>query len=178
VSWAVVPNPLGLPLETRYQVPNAAIFKGGEGCWYDDGVVFFTCKGSNRVWQYDTVAERCDVIYDGPRSARTPCSRGRQHHRAHAVAGPARRRGRRQHGAGHRDGRHRDVAPFLRYPVKDSEIAGPAFTADGTRLYFSSQAKNVLPLGGETFEITGPFRGAQPAPSPAPSAVPSPSSLG
>jgi hypothetical protein len=86
VSWAVVPNPLGLPLETRYQVPNAAIFKGGEGCWYDDGVVFFTCKGSNRVWQYDTVAERCDVIYDGSAvgkdavltgSTTSPCTRSR-----------------------------------------------------------------------------------------------------
>jgi secreted PhoX family phosphatase len=34
-----------------------------------------------------------------------------------------------------------------------SELTGPAFSPDGTRLYFSSQRSP-----GETFEITGPFR--------------------
>jgi hypothetical protein len=173
VTWAVVPNPLGLPLETRYQVPNAAIFKGGEGCWYDDGVVFFTCKGSNRVWQYDTVAERCDVLYDVADHGDTPVLSGVDNITVHPQSKDL---------LVAEDGgdmelvivsaEDRSVAPFLRYPVEDSEIAGPAFTADGTRLYFSSQAKNVLPLGGETFEITGPFRGTAAAPR---GPVPSPS---
>jgi hypothetical protein len=168
-----VPNPLGLPLETRYQAPNAAIFKGGEGCWYDDGVVFFTCKGSNRVWQYDTVAERCDVLYDVADHGDTPVLSGVDNITVHPQSKDL---------LVAEDGgdmelvivsaEDRSVAPFLRYPVEDSEIAGPAFTADGTRLYFSSQAKNVLPLGGETFEITGPFRGTAAAPR---GPVPSPS---
>ena len=41
---------------------------------------------------------------------------------------------------------------------QSSEIAGPAFSPDGKRLYFSSQRG---PAGnnqdGVTFEITGPF---------------------
>ena len=64
VRWEVVRNPLGLPLPTRYQVENAAVFDGGEGCWYDSGKVYFTTKGSNRVWVYDTVAETIDILYD------------------------------------------------------------------------------------------------------------------
>lgn len=160
VTWMPIPNPAGLPLETRYQVPSAAIFRGGEGCWYDDGIVYFTCKGSNRVWEYDTEAERVDILYDVADHVDDPVLRGVDNITVHAQSGDL---------FVAEDGGNmelviisaedRSVAPFLRYPVSDSEIAGPAFTGDGTRLYWSSQAKNVLPLGGETFEITGPFRG-------------------
>ncbi len=165
VTWMPVLNPLGLPVECRYQVPNAAIFKGGEGCWYDDGMVWFTCKGSNRVWQYDTERETVDILYDVADHGDDPVLRGVDNITVHAQSGDL---------LVAEDGGNmelvivsaedRTVAPFLRYPVSDSEITGPAFTADGTRLYWSSQAKNVLPLGGETFEITGPFRGTAAAP--------------
>ena len=54
------------------------------------------------------------------------------------------------------------VAPFLRVDGHDgSEITGPAFSPDGTRLYFSSQrgtgGGSTDP--GMTFEVAGPFRG-------------------
>ncbi len=40
----------------------------------------------------------------------------------------------------------------------DSEITGPAFSPDGSRLYFSSQrGKTGLAQDGVTFEVTGPF---------------------
>jgi len=39
-----------------------------------------------------------------------------------------------------------------------SEIAGPAFSPDGTRLYFSSQrGTSGQSSGGITYEISGPF---------------------
>ena len=68
-----------------------------------------------------------------------PADRRRQHHRQR-LRRPVRRRGRRQHG----DLRHHAattiVAPFLRMTGQSgSEITGPAFSPDGTRLYFSSQ---------------------------------------
>jgi secreted PhoX family phosphatase len=55
----------------------------------------------------------------------------------------------------------RIAAPFLQLVGHDgSEVAGPAFSPDGTRLYFSSQrgtdGGNNGP--GMTFEICGPFR--------------------
>jgi Tol biopolymer transport system component len=37
----------------------------------------------------------------------------------------------------------------------DSEITGPAFSPDGSRLYFSSQRGNGV---GITYEVRGPFR--------------------
>lgn len=52
------------------------------------------------------------------------------------------------------------VTPFLRIEGQSaSEITGPAFSPDGTRLYFSSQrGTSGSSSGGVTYEVTGPFR--------------------
>jgi hypothetical protein len=52
------------------------------------------------------------------------------------------------------------VAPFLRISGQSgSEITGPAFSPDGTRMYLSSQrGTSGSSSGGITYEITGPFR--------------------
>ena len=42
-------------------------FNGGEGIWFDAGTIYFTTKGDNRVWAYDTVAGTLGTIYDGGR---------------------------------------------------------------------------------------------------------------
>ena len=51
------------------------------------------------------------------------------------------------------------VVEFLRivgHP--ESEVAGPAFNPDGTRLYFSSQRGTTgRGRGGITYEVSGPF---------------------
>ncbi|MBF6057276.1 MULTISPECIES: alkaline phosphatase PhoX [Thiomicrorhabdus] len=49
---------------TRYQVADATIFHGGEGCWYHQGKVYFTTKGDNRVWEYDVDTQGLSVLYD------------------------------------------------------------------------------------------------------------------
>lgn len=170
VRWVPVLNPLGLPLECRYQVPTAAIFKGGEGCWYDDGVVFFTTKGTNRVWAYDTAKSTVDIVYDantiGPDAPLTGVDNLVVHPDSHDLFVCE-------------DGGNmeivlithetREVAPFLRYPVPHSELAGAAFDPSGTRLYFASQGKRHTvdeatgkTIFGEIFEVSGPFRGAGP----------------
>ena len=169
VTWQPVLNPLGLPLECRYQVPTAAVFMGGEGCWYDDGLVFFTCKGSNRVWAYDTVQARMEIVYDAATAGPDAPLSGVDNLLVNPLS---------QDIFVAEDGgnmemvlitREREVAPFLRYPVPHSEIAGPAFDPGGTRLYFASQGKRHTvdeatgrTIFGEIFEVSGPFRGGAP----------------
>ena len=49
------------------------------------------------------------------------------------------------------------ASPFLQLEGHgSSEIAGPAFSPDGTRLYFSSQ-RGIDGKNGMTFEVTGAF---------------------
>ena len=182
VTWMPILNPLGEPTATRYQVPTAAVFRGGEGCWYDDGVVFFTCKGSNRVWAYDTGTAMMEIVYDaatlGPEAPLTGVDNLTVHADSHDLFVAE-------------DGGNmeivlithetREVAPFLRYPIPHSELCGVAFDPSGTRMYFASQGKRHTvdeatgrTIFGEIFEVTGPFRGTALAP-PAPAPMPSPS---
>ena len=48
-------------------------FNGGEGIWYDGGVLYFTTKGDKRVWAYDARTELLEVLYDRA-ARRTPRS--------------------------------------------------------------------------------------------------------
>lgn len=168
VEWQAIPNPVPRlggndparrELPTRKQVPEAAIFNGGEGCWYFDGLVYFTTKGDNRVWALDTNRNTIDLVYDKHSDqAFNPgiddvdnltVSAGGDVLVAEdgsemrlVVVGP-------------------DVKPFELVNVmgqRDSEICGPAFNPSGERLYFSSQNG---PAGnhadGRIYEVHGPF---------------------
>ena len=65
LTWAEVPNPNGGAADpTRDQVPAAVKFKGGEGIWYDEGVVYFTSKGDGRVWTYTVATSTLAILYD------------------------------------------------------------------------------------------------------------------
>ena len=66
VTWGRVPDPSGRTKEPRKQVAGAVIFNGGEGCWYDRGVCYFTTKGDGRVW-----------AYVGSEAGRARCAAGR-----------------------------------------------------------------------------------------------------
>jgi len=166
VRWAPIPNPTPLlgtmgggNAPTRKQVPGAQTFNGGEGCWYHDGVVYFTTKGDNCVWALDTRSNVLDLIYDKHRDGtfspgiddvdNVTVSAGGDIVVAEdgaemrlVVVGPG-------------------VQPFELLNVighEGSEICGPAFSPDGSRLYFSSQNG---PAGeetdGRTYEVRGPF---------------------
>ncbi|MFD0198650.1 alkaline phosphatase PhoX [Streptomyces albidoflavus] len=160
VTWAAVPGPSGAATATRNQVSGAKRFNGGEGCHYADDTCWFTTKGDNRVWRYDAVAQRLDLTYDdslvtGGAAPLTGVDN---------VTGSS---------SGDlyvaEDGGSMDicvitpddvVTPFLRIEGQSaSEITGPAFSPDGTRLYFSSQrGTSGSSSGGITYEVTGPFR--------------------
>lgn len=155
VVWKPVPDPSGSTTRTRYQVADALRFNGGEGCYYDRNVCYFTTKGDNRVWGYDAATSTVDVVYDDDMVATgAPVLRG-----VDAVT----------------VSRLRDVfvgedgddmqINMIRGGVvstvlqivgqSTSEITGIAFNPAGDRMYFSSQRGTGT--GGITYEVTGPF---------------------
>ena len=172
VTWLPVDNPDQPQSENRN--PSTTAFDGGEGCWFDSGYVYFTTKGDNRVWSYDTVRERIEIIYDDDMFPEGEAPLTGVDNVIVAPSGDL---------LVAEDGGNmeivlitpeRVVAPLLRIEGQDgSELCGPAFDPSGTRLYFSSQrgGDGGLPGGiptqdpgatgsgpGITYEVTGPFR--------------------
>lgn len=163
VTWVEIPDPAcagGTPC--RQQVA-ATTFDGGEGCVYDDGKVFLTTKGDDRVWMYDAETDVMTILYDASDFA-DPVLTGVDH----IIVQP---------GTGNlviaEDGgdleavmiRRSDFAVFpilqmtgpqhfelLGSPIV-SEVSGLAFNPAGDRLYFNSQRA----FGGITYEVTGPW---------------------
>lgn len=155
VRWHRVPAELSARHWPMFEHTTA--FDGGEGCWYDAGLVYFATKGDNRVWSYDDARKRLEVIYDASLHPGSPL-RG--------VDNIVVARSRDLYVAEDGDDMQlclitpeRVVAPFLELEGHErSEITGPAFNPAGDRLYFSSQ-RGVNNEGiGVTFEVHGPFR--------------------
>ena len=160
LTWHVVPDPTYSGFTpTRYQVGAATDFDGGEGCWYEGGLVYFSTKGDNRVWKIDTATEEISIVYDLATSSNpvlsnvdnvyvSPCGD------VYVAEDP----GNLQIVALTPGG---DVQPIMELAgTSGSEITGPALSPDGTRLYFSSQRNP-----GVTYEVTGPFLGAPGVPA-------------
>ncbi|PTN11297.1 alkaline phosphatase PhoX [Nitrosomonas aestuarii] len=156
VHWHALPDPRATDTPTRYQIPERTPFNGGEGIWYQEKLVYFTTKGDNRVWAYSTDNKELNIIYNAAVFMH-PVLTGVDNITANAsgellVA---------------EDGgdmqivvlNQNSVLPLLQVVNHDrSEITGPAFSPDGSRLYFSSQrGTSGKSEGGITFEITGPF---------------------
>ncbi|MFB7862367.1 MULTISPECIES: alkaline phosphatase PhoX [unclassified Streptomyces] len=159
-TWQTVPDPDGSPTTTRNQVSGAKRFNGGEGCHYANDTVWFTTKGDNRVWQVNLAAGTYELAYDDS----LVTGGGAPLTGVDNVTGSS---------SGDlfvaEDGGNMEiciitpddvVTPFLRINGQSgSEITGPAFSPDGTRLYFSSQRGTTgSSSGGITYEVTGPFR--------------------
>jgi secreted PhoX family phosphatase len=187
VKWQPAQNPEQPQSQNRLE--GSAVFPGGEGVWFDDDHVYFTNKGENRVWDFDVSAQRLTVLYDavaiGADAPLTGVDNVVVSRSADIFVAE--------------DGGNLEivlitpggvVAPMMRLIGHDaSEICGPAFSPDGSRLYFSSQRGSDG--RGVTFEVSGPFRtqrtstpvrGTQPVPastsspesSPEPAAAPAP----
>jgi uncharacterized protein len=137
-------------------------FNGGEGMWMGTGVFYFTTKGDKRVWEVDPGTGRITVLYDclavvsGALNAVDNVT-------VHAKSGDiyvAEDGGNMELCILGYVGADRQVAPFARLIGQNtSEVTGPAFSPDGTRLYFSSQ-RGTDGVTGITYEVTGPFRTA------------------
>ncbi|MCB9590639.1 MAG: DUF839 domain-containing protein [Polyangiaceae bacterium] len=162
VTWLDVPDPeFSSATPTRSQVPDSTAFRGGEGIYHHNGVIYFSTKGDNRIWAYDVKSESIKVLYDAA-THQTPILTGVDNVIVSAsgdvlVA---------------EDGGDMEVCAILPDgSIKallqveghlESEITGLAFDPSGTRLYFSSQrgpSKNSD--DGYTFEVSGPFHRAK-----------------
>lgn len=161
VSWVDVINP-GLPQGAVRGVLGSkapgTVFRGGEGLWHFQGVVYFSTKYDNRIWALEVATQQLQVIYD------------------FATASPANRVlsgvdnltvSSRGDVLVAEDGGNmelcvilpdRSVKVVLRVHGQDeSEITGPAFSPDGKRLYFNSQRGARQGAGsGITYELTLP----------------------
>ncbi len=161
ITWQEVPDRDADSRRTRKQVKAAKHFDGGEGCVYGNGTVWFTTKNDGRIWKIDVARQTFHIAYDDTsRTRSTP---------AHGVDNLARTTSGDVFVAEDDGGGEiclldpQDVASvFLRLRGhKKPELTGPAFSPDGTRLYFSSQrGKTSKNSAGITYEVTGPFRGA------------------
>jgi secreted PhoX family phosphatase len=160
VQWHTVPDPSAQSTETRFQVPSSTPFDGGEGIWFHEGVVYFSTKGDDRIWAYETSASMLSIVYDAATSS-IPILTGVDNVTG-TPAGDvlvAEDGGDMQMVAITADG---TVLPVVQIVGQEnSEITGPAFDPSLQRLYFSSQRgiEGTDPLGmsGITFEVTGPF---------------------
>jgi len=182
LSWAEVPNPAGgLLTPTRKQVPGAARFDGGEGTWFDNGIVYFTTKGDTKVWAYRVETSVLEVLYDrealeasgempplsrvdnitvAPSGDIFVCEDGPEIERDLdiCVITP-----------------EFEVSRFLMLdpemhsgppdpnPVKGNETVGVVFDPSGKRMYFGAQRSfgvggNENVPAGVVYEITGDFR--------------------
>ncbi|MCB9603159.1 MAG: DUF839 domain-containing protein [Sandaracinus sp.] len=155
VRWLEVPDPRfrrGVP--TRAQVAESTVFRGGEGIWYHDGVVYFATKGDDRVWAYDVADAKLSILYDRADHSGDPI-RGVDNLTVTCCGDVlvAEDGGYMRLVAILPDGRFVPLVQVL--GQARSEITGPAFDPSGTRLYFSSQ--RGVARDGLTYEVTGPF---------------------
>ena len=181
VTWKEVPEPGGGAANpTRAQVAEAAHFAGGEGLWYDEGKVYFTTKGDNRVWLYDVALSKLEVLYDAAAVGPTAPLEGVDNITV-APSGDV---------FVCEDGRDHDIclitpdftiSRFLKLdptvhggPAVGSvgagnETVGVVFSPTGTHMYFGAQ-RSFAEAGetpkGVVYEISGPFRDPQPWPGP------------
>ncbi len=153
VSWIAV-SP-----KRPYRGHDAAVFDRGEGAWISRDVLYFSTTSQDRVWALDLAAMRIRVIYDGQGANAGDALHEPDNVTVHERTG---------HGfvaedaddiqlvqLVQREGRWA-AAPFLQFAGHDgSEVTGPVFSPDGSRLYVSSQ--RGFDGDGMTFEITGPF---------------------
>ena len=144
-----------------YRGKDTTGFQRGEGAWFSEGIVYFCTTADHRVWAHDVSAGTLETIYDAVALGDAAPLRDPDNVTVHHASGDiyvaedaddlqlvllADRNG------------QRIAAPFLQLHGHDgSEIAGPAFSPDGSRLYFSSQ-RGRDGKNGMTFEVTGPFR--------------------
>jgi len=153
VSW--------IPVSPKrpYRGDDSTPFDRGEGAWISRDVLYFSTTSNDRVWALDLLAMRIRVIYDGQGANAGDALHEPDNVTVHERTGDgfvAEDADDVQLVQLVRSGDQWTAAPFLQFAGHDgSEVTGPVFSPDGSRLYVSSQ--RGTDGAGMTFEVTGPF---------------------
>ncbi|MEQ9546387.1 MAG: DUF839 domain-containing protein [Marinobacter sp.] len=184
VNWVPVASPERVQSEVRAEILETTdvgapgtIFKGGEGIWIHEiptdqqqavsgaekplrAVVYFACKGDNRVYSLDVDNDLIEVVFDNDQLMAPDIPFDDVDNITVSPMGDV---------VVAEDGdamRLMIMNPsgpskiLLQIPGGGSELTGPAFTSNGQYLYFSSQRGNVLGNGipglGITYELKIP----------------------
>lgn len=163
VQWVDVVQPgvaQGLVRSLLGSKAPGTVFKGGEGLWYFQGLVYFSTKGDNRIWVYDHASQTVQAIYDFARATAPNNVLSGVDNLTVSAWGDV---------LVAEDGGNmelclirpdRSVQVLLQVTGQDgSELTGPAFSPDGQRLYVSSQ-RGGSAKKGITYEISLPARAA------------------
>jgi len=142
-----------------YRGRDTTPFQRPEGAWISHGFLYFTTTADERVWALRLTTMRITVIYDGLGANAGDALHEPDNITVHEPTGDL-------FVAEDADdlqlvqlvhaGTGWEASPFLQLIGHDgSEVTGPSFSPDGTRLYVTSQ--RGTDGEGMTFEITGPF---------------------
>jgi uncharacterized protein len=158
VTWISVRS------DRPYRGRDTASFARGEGAWFSNGILYFCTTADHRVWALHTNTNRLEILYDAALLGTSAPLRDPDNITVHERSGDI-------FVAEDADDLQlvlladqfgqRIAAPFLQLAGHEgSELTGPAFSPDGTRLYVTSQRgiEGGTNGAGMTFEIAGPFR--------------------
>jgi len=144
-----------------YRGRDTTVFDRGEGAWIDKDVLYFSTTEEDRVWALDLAAMTIRVIYDGKGPNAADALHSPDNITVDTLTGSA---------FVAEDGDDVQLVRlipsgatwvpevFIEFAGHvSSEVTGPTFSPDGSRMYVNSQ-RGTDKQRGMTFEITGPWR--------------------
>lgn len=74
VTWQEIADPDAMAQSCFAQASDAAIIRRGEGCWYDQGKIYFAAtsgapSGAGQIFVYDPRTETCKLMFNSPNTA-------------------------------------------------------------------------------------------------------------
>jgi uncharacterized protein len=137
VSW------ISVSPDAPYRGEDSTVFARGEGLWHAAGVIYFTTTADHRVWAYTLATSRLAIVYDANVGRDFSVLRDPDNLTVHELSGAllvAEDPGDVQLIRLVPDHDRWAATPFVQFEGHEgSEVTGPAFSPDGSRLYVSSQ---------------------------------------